>query len=52
MYVCVYLCMHIQILDSKYHSPVKELGLLQEMADFKAMAKKIQDEPGKVLLCF
>ena len=33
-------------LGFKYHSPVKEPGVLREMADCRARAGKGQDEPG------
>ena len=35
-----------QILVSRYHYPVKELGLLGEMADSKGGGEKVQDETG------
>ena len=44
--------MHIQILASKYHCPVKELGFLQEMADSKVVARKEQDKSEKSYCAF
>lgn len=35
-----------QILVSRYHYPVKELGLLAETADSKGRGEKVQDETG------
>lgn len=44
--------MHVQILASKHYSPIKEMGLLQEMADSKAVAGKVQDKTGKCYCAF
>lgn len=35
-----------QILVSRYHYPIKELGLFGEMADYKGGGEKVQDETG------
>lgn len=32
-----------QILVSKYHTPIKEPGLLRQVVDFRAGAEEVQD---------
>lgn len=38
-----------QIFDSKFHSPKKGTTPLGKMADFKAVAGKVQDEPEQLV---